>query len=190
MWFCCCTPHAVPQEVESQDVLAKGVSCVASGEELYQAFLRRGLAPSGRYSFDAHNPDQQYYMMYTTFTVVYNITILTEDANGTLSMAYTLPGPSSDRCCTPSDEDCFVVQARRQFVYRVIPSLLVYMLALPWITPFSIVRGNYVIPDFITANEFIGCWSTPPLCAQHQGRHAVLRDFTTILVGHMCIANV
>ena len=51
----------MPQEVESEDVWAKGVSCVASGEELYQAFLRRGVTPSGRYQFDVSKPDQQYY---------------------------------------------------------------------------------------------------------------------------------
>lgn len=179
----------VPKEVESQDVQAKGVSCVASGEELYQAFLRRGLAPSGRHSFDVHNPDQLYYMMYTTFTVVYNITILTEGENGTVSMAYTLPDPSSDMCCNPSHDDCFVVQIQRQFVYKLLPSPLVYMLAMPWLTLFS-SRNKHVIPSFITASQFIGCWSTPPLCAHHQDRPAVLRDFTTILVGHMCIANV
>ena len=51
----------MPQEVESEDVRAKSVSCVASSEELYQAFLRRGVTPSGKDQFDVADPDQQYY---------------------------------------------------------------------------------------------------------------------------------
>ena len=58
---------AVPHEVESEDAQVRGVSCVASGEELYQAFPRRGVTPSGRYQFDVSKPDQQYYQIYTSF---------------------------------------------------------------------------------------------------------------------------
>ena len=178
----------MPHEVESDDVQARGVSCVASGEELYQAFLRRGLVPSEAYYFDVHNPAQQYYMMYTTFTIVYNTKYLAENANGTVNMDYTLPESSSEMCCNPFDDDCLVIQTRRHFVFRVIPAPLVYMLATPWLNLFYIASQSHGLPNLLSNSEFIGCWSTPPLCACHQKRSAVLSDFTSILVGHTCFA--
>ena len=175
----------MPQEKESENIQAEGVRCVASGKELYQAFLKRGLVPSEDYYFDVHNPDLQYYMRYSTFTMVYKTDIL--KVNDTVNMTYTQPEPPSERCCNTSDHNCFVLQTRRYFVYRILPASLLYMLALPWITLRSfITRGTryYVIPDLIADNEFIGCWNTPPLCARHQQRPSVLSDFTAILVSH------
>ena len=180
------TFFTVPREVESEDAQARGVSCVASGEELYQAFLRRGLVPSEAYYFDVHNPAQQYYMMYTTFTIVYNTKYLAENANGTVNMDYTLPESSSEMCCNLFDDDCFVIQTRRHSVYKIIPAPLLYMLVVPWLSPFN-VNG---LPDFITRSDFIGCWSTPPFCACHQVKHQALSDFTAILVGHTCTATL
>ena len=176
----------MPQEKESDIIQAEGVRCVASGKELYQAFLKRGLVPSEDHHFDVHNPDLQYYMRYSTFTMVYKTDIL--KVNDTVNMTYMQPEPTSERCCNTSDDNCFVLQTRRYFVYRILPASLLYMLALPWITLCSfITRGtrDYVISDLISDNEFIGCWNTPPLCAHHQRRPSVLSDFTAILVGHI-----
>ena len=118
--------------------------------------------------------------------MVFNTTILAEDANGVnVSMAYTLSYPEG--CCNPSEKGCYIVQAVQHSIYKPFPAPLLYMLALPWITPFSVVRGNHVIPSIITDRDFIGCWSTPPFCACQQENHIALSDFTTILVGH--IAN-
>ena len=181
----------MPQEKESDIIQAEGVRCVASGKELYQAFLKRGLVPSEDYYFDVHNPDLQYYMRYSTFTMVYKTDIL--QVNDTVNMTYMQPEPPSERCCNASDDNCFVLQTRRYFVYRILPASLLYMLALPWITLNSfITRGtrDYLIPDFITDNEFIGCWNTPPLCACHQRRRSVLSDFTAILVGHITMHSI
>ena len=176
----------MPQEKESENVQAKSVRCVASGKELYQAFLKRGLVPSEDYYFDVHNPDLQYYMRYSTFTMVYKTDIL--KVNDTVNMTYMQPEPPSERCCNPSDDNCFVLQTRRHPVCRILPASLLYMLALPWITLlYFITRGTTedMIPSFITDNKFIGCWNTPPLCTHHQRIHAVFSDFTAILVGHI-----
>ena len=90
----------MPQEKESDILQAEGVRCVASGKELYQAFLKRGLVPSEDYYFDVHNPDLQYYMRYSTFTMVYKTNIL--QVNDTVNMTYTQPEPPSERCCNVS----------------------------------------------------------------------------------------
>ena len=183
---------AVPHGAGPETVSALTENCIASGEELYQAFLRRGIKPNTRYQFDVHYPELDYYKKFTTFTVVYNTRILKEDANDNANLTREVPDFPPDRCCevNTSDSDCFVVQAARQFVYRVIPSPLVYMLALPWLTPFALAHGNYVLPDFIRSSNFIGCWNMPPICARHQYSHAILRDFTSIWVGYvLCILH-
>ena len=177
-----------PQITRPDDVLNESGSCVASGEELYQAFLRRGIKPSDKYQFDTHYPDLDYFTHYTTFIVVYNTTTLTEDADGTVSTDYTLPESSSNRCCDPSnDEDCFAVLTTHQTVYRILPPPLVYMLALPWFTPFDSLDKRYYLPAFIQDELFIGCWSTPPFCVCSQSTRTILKDFTSYLVSYLII---
>ena len=162
-------------------------SCVASGEELYQAFLMRGMTLYEKHPFNIHKPDWQYYMRFSDLTVVYNTTTLTEDASDNMGIVHTLPDldSSSDRCCYnyPSNKDCIVVQTTRQTVYKVLPSPLVFMLALPWLTPFSIKDDKYIMLDFISDSIFIGCWNTPPLCTFHQDTYDLLNDFRIALVG-------
>ena len=168
----------------SDSVSTTSGGCIASGEELYQAFLRRGVTPSGNFHFDAHFPNQQHYMRYATFTVVYNTTTLTENANANVSTVHTLPDLSSNRCCDPSNEGCFIVQTTSRTVYRFLPSPLVFMLSAPLLSPFS-PTYNGKMPGFASRNIFIGCWSTPPFCKCHQNRDSMLNDFTLILVCFM-----
>ena len=49
--FCLNLYSTVPQEVGSDSVSTISGGCIASGEELYQAFLRRGVTPSGNFLF-------------------------------------------------------------------------------------------------------------------------------------------
>ena len=144
-------------------------------------FVRRGVSSgSYPYRFDVHRPDKQYYLFYTAFTVVFNVTSLA-DANE--NIPYTLPDKSSNRCCSPYNADCYIVQATRQSLYKVLPTVLVCLLAMPLPTLFWTSSNENHLPQFIYGSVFNGCWNIPPFCAIHQNVPGLLKDFTTTLVG-------
>ena len=152
-------------------------------------FVKRGMSSGNyRYRFDVHRPDKQYYLFYTAFTVVFNVTDLelvqgVNDVNWSISSNHTLPYSSSNRCCGPYSYRCYIVQTTRESVYKILPSPLVYLLAMPLFTLFWKSSHDNHLPQSISSSVFIGCWRTPPLCAIHQSAHGLLHDFTTTLVG-------
>ena len=182
----CAVPlySTVSQEAESEDLVARNVDCVDSGEDLYREFLRRGSA-SGRYLFDVHTPGKQFYVTYTTFTVVFNTAIVNDCARENTTAVCAHPLIASDRCCRPFNEGCIFFQAAIQSAYLHLPPQLVYKLGAAWFTLFGQQKGSPV-------NEFIGCWSPPPFCNQSKDskvRSAIIGDFAVILVGHPTIIH-
>lgn len=143
----------------------KVTQCIASADDLLQAYIRREHHNAVAAHQTIFNISQEDMLTYTQFAIYYRT--LPPRPEGNIDAT-----ANNNTCCNPTTEkDCRVLITSRRSIFVYFPPQLVY-------TMVSIITFT---PTYLRSKEryglLRGCW-TPPTFCDNAHPDAILRDFS------------